>query len=82
MHLDACGCNGAHFLGMPDVQFDLGTNGYSTNNYYLMTPSHFELYPKIDRFLQESYCNLGFWTLYITFPDQTNKRVMNEFALG
>ena len=67
---------------MPEVQFELGTNGYDTSYYYLMKPVDFELYPKIDKLLQEEYCNLGFWSLYVTFPDQTNTHKMNEFALG
>ena len=82
LHLDSCSCDGANFYGMPEVQFELGTNGYGTDNYYLMKPAHFELFPKIDELLQEQYCNLGFWSLYETFPNQTNGGMKDEFALG
>jgi len=54
---------------MPSLSFDLGTNGYETNSYYVMDPIDFELYPKIDDVLQEAYCNNGFWSLYKTFPE-------------
>ena len=78
LHLEACECVGTNFGGMPDIDFELLTNGYNTDSYYAMDPLDYELYPKIDSLVAEEYCNNGFWNLHDSFPENTSKLKMKR----
>ena len=74
---------------MPNLEFALTANSYSTGLFYNMIPSHYEFFPKVAVDVQESFCNLGLWDLFNQFPeleksDPSLGNILrnNEFALG
>ena len=34
-----------------------------SNQYYSFEPATFELFPKVNKLLRNTYCNLGLWNL-------------------
>ena len=43
-------------------------DNYEVNLVYEVTPTDFELFPKINEEIKSVYCNLGLWTFYDTYP--------------
>jgi len=63
-----CACEGNNYYGMPDIDFALYIDEYRTGAAYSLQPADFEMYPKVST-ESESYCQLGLWSLYTSFPD-------------
>ena len=51
--------------------------------YYTFTPAQFELFPKVNKLLRTTFCNLALWNVEAQYPNitQTNNAAEN-WALG
>lgn len=75
-----CQCEGFNFFGMPDIDFSLSVDQYTTNYAYTMGPAEFEMVPKVDTNLRASKCDLGLFNLDAITTDEGEDT--NEFAIG
>jgi len=66
---------------MPDIEFLLYVDEYSTGSAYSLEPADFEMFPKVSTY-RESFCQLGLWSLFDTFPSQADLPQANSFAIG
>ena len=78
--LKYCQCEGLDFYGMPEIEFMLSVDQYSTDYTYLLKPVEFEMVPKIDTDLRTAKCDLGLFNLDALFDDENVDT--NEFAIG
>ena len=73
---------------MPAIEFLSGRKTASDfktaeNYYYQFDPGEFELFPKVNKLLRTTFCNLGLWNLNDQYPDlEQPDDLQDEWALG
>ena len=70
---------------MPQIEFlqDNSNLDSDEKEYYLFEPSQFELFPKVNKLIRRTYCNLGLWNLDAMYPDVTQLNdASDNWALG
>ena len=71
---------------MPSLQLNAEQQNLSSDSeevYYNFGPGQFELFPKVNKLLRTTFCNLALWNVDDQYPDipQTNNAAEN-WALG
>ena len=65
--LDQCQCKGRDYSGMPSLSLQVDES--DEEEYYEFSPSQFELFPKVNKVLRTTFCNLGLWNLEDQYPN-------------
>ena len=65
--LDECQCKGRDYSGMPTIDLiavKVDDESQSEEHvFYTFGPSQFELFPKVNKLLRTTFCNLGLWNI-------------------
>lgn len=83
--LQECQCKGQDYFGMPAIQLYFNPDESSDEKavFYFMPPNQFELFPKVNKLLRTTFCNLALWNLEGQYPNVTQYGdVANNWAVG
>ena len=65
--LDECQCKGQDFEGMPSLSLSVSSPDDDSEDedtvYYQFMPNQFELFPKVNKLLRTTYCQLALWNV-------------------
>ena len=71
--LDECYCKGRDYFGMPTIELltnkETANRDNDSNLYYIFTAAQIELFPKVNKLLRTTFCNLALWNLEDQYPD-------------